>query len=291
MRPTAFSPTPSLGPHPPWLRRELERLRYRGYKGGFISRHRALLVSPLDRRKIGTAVLLLVSSLVLWYALLDGVASFWSVVLDFWGSVLAIGGVAGAVHYDLAGVIHFSIPNFQVPSALPTPFLWWVGIALVLGLLIASLLVPDRYLPIAYFLRIVAFFQGCAQVFFAFWPEAFPYSASGYVHTVLIASLALISLVPIVLAFTYYILDFGVVRDAALTAVVMGHLTVMVPLQYVAHAWVLHHLSLLFLPLLFFVVGLPLSVLVFIAFYGWGVSWSNRLREQEVQFRAQALRL
>jgi hypothetical protein len=248
-----------------------------------------MLVSPCDRRKIGTVLLLVVSSLALWYALLDGVTFFWGRVLDFWGSVLAIGGVVDPIHYELAGVIHFSIPNFQVPSALPTPFLWWVGIALVLGLVIASLLVPDRYLPIVYFLRIVAFFQGCAQVFFAFWPEAFPYSASGYIHTVLVASLALISLLPLVLAFTYYILDFGVGRDAALTAAVMGHLIVMVPLQYVAHAWVLHHFSLLFLPLLFFVFGLPLSVLVFIAFYGWGVSWNNRLREQEVQFRAQAL--
>ena len=41
------------------------------------------------------------------------------------------------------------------------------------------------------------------------------------------------------------------------------------------------------LPLLFFVSGLPLNVLVFISFYAWGFSWRNRLQEQQVQLKVR----
>jgi hypothetical protein len=269
----------------PQLRKELDRLRYRGYQGGFISRHRALLFSPCDPAKIGEVLLLVVAGLALWYWSLDFVSRFWSWVLDFWASALGVGGVTGMIHYELVGLIHFSIPDFYAPARLPTTSMWWLGVLFAVALVVASLIVPRAYLPIAYMLRIVAFFQGCSQVFFAFWPEAFPYSVSGYIHTVLIASLMLISLMPIVLAFTYYLFDFGIWRNIALTLVIMGHLTVMVPLQYVFHAWILYHTSLLFLPLLFFVFGLPLSVMVFIAFYSWGFSWKNLLHEQRVQWK------
>ena len=44
---------------------------------------------------------------------------------------------------------------------------------------------------------------------------------------------------------------------------------------------------LLLASVLFFVSGLPLNVLVFIAFYSWGFSWRNRLLEQQVQLKVR----
>jgi len=271
----------------PWLREELSRLRFRGHRGGFIPRHRALLFSPLDKTKVATAVLLVVGLLALWYWILDWVTAFWGLVMDFWASVLGAGGVVGTIHYKLFGFIPFTVPDFYVPSALPTTYEWWAGVLFLLVLVVVSLLLPRAYLPLSYFLRIVAMFQGCSQVFFAFWPQWFPYTASGYVHTVILASLALISLMPIVLGFTYYVFDFGLARNAALTLLVMGHLSVLVPLQYVIHAWVLYQGSLLLMPVLFLAAGLPVGVLVFIAFYSWGFSWAHTLREQHVQWKAR----
>jgi hypothetical protein len=206
--------------------------------------------------------------------------------MDFWAGALGVGAGSGMVPYELGGV-QFSVPYMYVPSGLPTTFLWWVGVALTLVLVLVSLLLPRRYLPVSYFLRIVAFFQACSQVFFAFWPQAFPYSAGGYIHTMLIAGLMIIPLTPIVLGFTYYLFDFSLGRKIGLTAMLMIHLVVMIPLQYVAHAWVMYYASLLFLPLLFFISGLPLNVLVFIAFYSWGFSWKNRLLEQQVQLKVR----
>ncbi len=268
------------------INRREEIIRFRGCHGGFITRHRALLFSPCDRRKILSSVLLVVAAVGLWYVLLNRIGMFWSAVLEFWAGALGIGAGTGMVHYELWG-IHFNVPYLYVPSSLPTPLLWWVGIAFTIVLVLVSLLLPRRHLPISYFLRIVAFFQGCSQVFFAFWPEAFPYSAGGYVHTMLIAGMMIIPLVPVVLGFTYYLFDFSFGRKVSLTAMLLIHLAVMIPLQYVAHAWFIYHTSLLFLPLLFFVAGIPLNVLVFIAFYSWGFSWRNSLQEQQVQLKVR----
>ena len=44
-------------------------------------------------------------------------------------------------------------------------------------------------------------------------------------------------------------------------------------MQYILHAYALHHLTLLFLPLLYLVFGTFLDVMMFIALYSWGMSW------------------
>lgn len=264
----------------------LEAMRFRGHKGGFISRHRALLISPCDPRKILTSILLVFASVGLWYLCLDAVSRFWAAVMEFWAVVLGFSVGAGMVPYELWG-IEFTVPYMDVPCGLPTTFLWWTGIALTIVLVLISLLLPRRFLPVSFFLRIVAFFQGCAQLFFAFWPEAFPYSAGEYIHTMLIAGLMIVPLAPVVLGFTYYLFDFSLGRKIGLTAMLMLHLTVLIPLQYSAHAWIMYHSSLLFLPLLFFVSGLPLDVLVFISLYAWGFSWRSRLLEQQVQLKVR----
>ena len=268
------------------LSRPEEAMRFRGYRGGFISRHRALLFSPMNPTKIFSSALLVAASLGIYYIALHWIAGFWNGVIWFWTDALSIAERTGMVGYELWG-ISFNVPYLQATAGLPTTLLWWIGVAFTLALVIVSLLLPRRFIPISYFIRIVALFQGCSQLFFAFWPEAFPYSAGGYIHTMLIAGLMIVPLTPIVLGFTYYLFDFSLGRKIGLTAMLMIHLIVLIPMQYVLHAWVMYHASLLFLPLLFFVAGIPLNVLVFIAFYSWGFSWKNNLQEQQVQLKAR----
>jgi hypothetical protein len=268
------------------LTRPEEVMRFRGYRGGFISPHRALLFSPMNPRKIVSSTLLVAVWLGIYYIALDWIAGFWNGVIWFWADALGIAERTGTVGYELWGIF-FNVPYLQAAAGLPTTLLWWIGVAFTLALVIISLLLPRRFIPISYFLRIVALFQGCSQIFFAFWPEAFPYSAGGYIHTMLIAGLMIVPLAPIVLGFTYYLFDFSLGRKIGLTAMLMIHLIVLIPMQYVVHAWVMYHASLLFLPVLFFVAGIPLNVLVFIVLYSWGFSWKNNLQEQQVQLKAR----
>ncbi len=264
------------------LERRLDRLRRVGHRGGYIPSHRALLVSPRDAAKIVGAVGLAAAFCLGLYLARDGVAHLWLEVMEFWRVALGLSGYSTLVPYELAG-LHFQVPYLHFPAGMPDGLLWLIGAVFAALLLVVSLLLPHRMLPVSYLLRIVGFFQATAQVYFAFWMERFPYGGSGYVHGMLVAGLFLLWLAPVVLGLTYYLFDFSLGRKAWLTLLVMGHLVLMLPLQCFLHAWLLNRYSLLFMPVLFFIVGLPLNVMVFIAFFGWGFSWRNRLHCEDVQ--------
>jgi hypothetical protein len=281
------NPAASSTPPEAKLSKDLERIRHRGYGGGFITRHRALLFSPHNPAKMIPAFLLAVAFLLGWYLLRDQVCRFWSVMMDFWAGAVGMHGGVSAVKYYLFEVIPFSIPFLSFGAGPPSDFVWWVGLIFTALLVVLSFLIPRQYLPLAYMLRITAFFQSTAQIFFYFWRYGFPYEASGYVHGMLIASWMFISIVPIVLGFTYFIFDFSLSRKIALAVVIMGHQTILVPMQYVMQAYVIHHTSLLFLPLCFFVSSLPLNVVIFIAFFGWGFSWKDMLYQEAVQWKVR----
>jgi hypothetical protein len=233
------------------------------------------------------ALLLSLAFLLLWWLGRDVICGTWSAMLEFWQGVLGLGGGVSRVDYLLFDIIPFCIPMPSVGAGLPSSFNWGIGMLLVLVLVILSFVIPRRYLPVAYVLRITAFFQATAQVFFYFWPLAFPYEAAGYIHGMLIASWMFIAIVPLVLGFTYYFFDFSLWRKLGLTILIMGHQVLLVPMQYVMQALVMHHQTLLFMPLMFFVFGLPLNVLIFIAFFGWGFSWECRLYDENVQWKVR----
>jgi hypothetical protein len=76
-------------------------------------------------------------------------------------------------------------------------------------------------------------------------------------------------------AFTYFIFDFPLWQKLLLASMLLLHLAVFLPLQAVVHAWVVYRGSLLTLPMLFLVFGVLLDVFVYVALYGWGMSWRS----------------
>ena len=93
------------------------------------------------------------------------------------------------------------------------------------------------------------------------------------------AALTTIAIVPLVLGLTYYVVDTRLRQKLGLTAAAMGHLLVFVPLQYALQSYVIARGSLLLMPLCFVLFALLPEVMIFIALYGWGMSWpSRRLR-------------
>jgi len=259
-----------LGTLQPWL----ETLRNCGTCGGVILQHRALRKSHSPRTQMVRAALLALVSFALWYLILGGVSRFWLGILEFCRAAVGMAGFTSMVTYKL-GPFVFDIPYLTFPSGLPDNLLWWVGTALTAVLVAISFLIPLRYLPAAYFLRVVAFFQATAQIYFAFWLHHFPYGGAGYVHGMFIAGLMFASLIPLVLGFTYHLFEFSLGRKVLLTVLMLAHVTVMIPFQFFMHALVVYHFSLLFLPLMFFIFGLPANVMMFIALFGWGFSWRN----------------
>lgn len=265
------------------LRREIEDFRYRGHKGGYILTHRALLTSRRGRWKLGSSVALSATLFLGWLYAVRWVSFLWADILRFWNDALGMGGYVTLIHYQLGNIYDFKVPYLHVTSPAPDYLILLAGWIITVILFIASFFLPRRHLPLIYGARVILLFHACAQVFFTFMPLSFPYSAAGYVHGVLIAGLALISLIPLVMGFTYFVFDYAFWRKVGLTVLIMGYLVVYVPVQFAAHAFILHHSSLLFLPVLFFGFGLALDVMVFIGFYSWGASWRNDLYREDIR--------
>ncbi|MCP4546867.1 MAG: hypothetical protein GY835_10430 [bacterium] len=265
------------------LRRQLEQLRIRGFAGGIISKHRSMLTLPLRPARIAVSMIMSVSILLIWLFILNDVSHGWTSIMDFWRDVLGLGGYVVTSRYPITDILYLDVPHVHTGAAGLTPQIWWSGMVLCVLMGVVSFYVPRRQLPLAYFLRVLIFFQLFAQVFFAVAPGAFPYSVAGYIEVMMLAGLMLISLVPIVLGFTYYVFDFTITKKVLLTLMVMLHLGLLIPMQFMAHAYIMHHFSLLFMPMLFLGFGLPANVLVFIAFYSWAVSWDALHDQKDLQ--------
>jgi hypothetical protein len=54
----------------------------------------------------------------------------------------------------------------------------------------------------------------------------------------------------------------------------MAHLSLFLPLQILLQAIVLQK-SVLFMPMLYIVFGLPLDIFMILAFYSWGMNWTR----------------
>ena len=145
-----------------------------------------------------------------------------------------------------------------------------------------TLLLPIRFTPLRYFLRLLAVVQGTAILFFALSAESFPYRLQDHVFSLLSAGLVVMGLVPLVLGLTLHVFDLGFWKKLFLTLAVLTHLVLFVPLQVLVHFWLVLHGTALVMPVLFLVFGLLLDVLVFVAFYGWALSWRGELERRDL---------
>jgi hypothetical protein len=252
-----------------------DRNRFRGYRGGVIAMHRALarlVLTPLDRI---AAIALVVLFSLLWLVSLPQLCRFWRLALDFGIRSLALHSALGFREYHLTRYIHFNVPFPRMPGLIPSASVWWWSAAIVVALFTATYLLSEKFTPIAYLLRAVLAVQASALLFFAWAPARFPHTPDSYMQGLVSSGLALISFVPILFGLTYYIFDFGVGKKALLTALTMLHLSLFLPLQILLQALVLR-VSVLFMPVLYIVFGLPVDILIIIAFYSWAMSWTPK---------------
>lgn len=257
-------------------KKALQILRHQGYGGGVIPKHRALLTLPVHAMDLVLGVGLAVLLVAVWLYCLPSVTHFWAIFLEHALSSLSLPGDVEMVRYSAWGIYEFDFPHLDVASGVPKFATWWVVTVGTVLIFVASFFLPVNKVPFKYLIRFIAVIQGCSQTYFLLTPETFPYSLSGYIAGIMLAGLALITLIPLLLGFTYNIFYFGLWKKLLLAILTMGHLIVLVPLQYLSQAYILHHHSLMFMPVLFVIFGLPLDIMVFIALYAWGMTWKQR---------------
>jgi len=158
---------------------------------------------------------------------------------------------------------------------LPSSETWWLTCALTVAMFAASFFLPSKLIPVIYLLRGILLVPATALLYFLFLPARFPHTPDSYMQGLVTAGIALISTVPLLFGLTYYIFDFGLLKKAFLTAITMTHLALFLPLQILLQALFLQK-TVLFMPVLYIIFGMPINILIIIAFYSWGMTWFFR---------------
>ena len=195
----------------------------------------------------------------------------------FFESVRVPLGMPGTINRSVYefGPFAVAIPYFSTGASWPGALDLQTGWLVTLTTFTVGLFLKGRLLPVGYFLRFLAIIQCSAQLWFTFATPPFSFALSTYVAGLLAFGVVLLVLIPYLVAFTFNIFDFLLWQKFLLSALLVGHLTVFLPLQATVHAWIIHRASLLAMPVLFLLFGTLLVLFVYVALYGWGMSWRS----------------
>ncbi|MEO8621602.1 MAG: hypothetical protein ABI625_11085 [bacterium] len=251
----------------------LAPLRHQGNHGTIIDPHRSIATVRLTRVDVLLAAALAIATSVTIGLNLGTIGKLWTWIYVRLAGPLGFTGGVGQQVFETPLIADFTIPYFNTSAPLPSESVWWVALVVTALVLLVSFVLPPSWLPFAYLLRLVVLVQCTALAFFRVAPSRFPYDLPHYMSAMLAAGIAVMLVIPVLLALTFYVIDVGVLRKIVLTVVMLGHLLVFIPLQYAVHAWLVVHGTLLLLPVLFMLFGLLPEVMILIALYGWGMSW------------------
>lgn len=234
--------------------------------------HRGIRNLSTPRGRLGQILLLPVIASILLWAGSDFVGGYWYSVVELCLRKLDISAHVAMVPYEFERARIF-LPHLQ-PTGLRSLHAQWQGILLLtIALLAMSFIRSDRFLPLKYYLRIIAFIQSTALLVLYFAPDRLPDNVAQHVENLMLFSLALMFIVPWVYGLTYNIFDMKLRYKIALTSIAVAYLALFTPFFLVLHLYLLVNVSILLMPVLYFLFGIMVPVMACIAFYGWAMSW------------------
>lgn len=241
----------------------------------YLYRHRGMATAEPH---VGVARMLLlgVAGTAVWIAVQPLVGQAWVALFAALSGPNGILERLVEVRYAIGGRTVMVLPEVRFAAAEPGAAALAVHALVVAGIVAATFRMSEEKAPLVYFLRAVALIHGSSVLFHALPGRALPYDPGLYVSGMLSVGTVLVGLVPIVLAATHFLFDFGTPRKVGLMTVTMAWMALLVPVKVAVHALVLHAGGMVFLPLLFILFGLPVEVFLFIALYAWGMSWHER---------------
>jgi hypothetical protein len=263
------------------LQRKIDDLRFRGFGGTSIKLHRAIYQVKLKKTNLIGSLFLPFAFTLLLLCFLSTIIQFWRFLFDFFLDKIEPGSTIAAQAIDLGKYfLWIYYPNLS--AGAPSTWLWWATLIGCVFIFLLTYLIPaKRFLPLIYIVRACLLIQATALAYFYFLPGQFPYDIASYLGNALTMSLIFIFMVPWILGLTYYVFDFSLLQKITLTSLILVYFVIAFPMQYLLHAYALHHLSLLFLPLFYLVFGAFLDVMMFVALYSWGMSWRWKSKRDE----------
>src|SRR5262245_65082361 len=104
---------------------ELESLRRRGWRGGWITPHRAFVKLQLRPWNVASDLLLVAGFCTAWLLLLGSVGRFWAAVFTFWARQMKLPSEVVMVPQHWAR-IRFAIPYLKMSAGAADPWTWWI---------------------------------------------------------------------------------------------------------------------------------------------------------------------
>ncbi len=275
--------------HNPGKPRLPDPVQFRGHRGGVIPMHRAMTHFRLGPMNVIISISLFLLFSSIWLAVLPRLCGIWNGALAVSLRALPLNARMEVAEHHFR-FLRLSIPYLRMEPVLPDLQTWSLTFAVTLLLFTGTFFLSKKLIPVIYLARGILLIQATSLMYFALWPTSFPHTPESYMEALMTAGIGLISVIPLVFGFTYYIFDFGLWRKAALTAMTMTHLAIFLPFQVLAQALVLQK-TVMFMPVLYIVLGMPVDVLLIIAFYSWGMTWSFRpAGKREPKLGVSALR-
>lgn len=262
------------------LQEKIDDLRFRGFGGTAIQLHRAIKQIRLSRANLIMAALLPLVFNLLLLCFLGAMLACWEWMFEFWLGRLAPGAATATHEIDL-GLYTIALNYPQLSADEPSAANWLITMfATLVVLLLSFRFASDRLLPLAYIARACGLIQATALAYFFALPGHFPHDAASALGDALSMAIYFLFLIPWLLGVTYYIFNFSLLRKMGLTALMIIYFAIALPMQYLLHALIFHHFSLLFVPLLYLVFGIFIDVMMFVAMYSWGMSWATPDRQR-----------
>ena len=233
--------------------------------------HRAITPLTVTPYLLAQATLLPVLLCALLYWGRPQLFDFWRGCILFWSGHLDMNFGLSPLLND-TGQFALMLSGREQDAPMPGPVT--MVITLVVGLAVFALSFGMKHarLPLKFPLRIISVVQLIAVLYFWLHPAEFPYSIARHSEDLLTIGYALMLATPVMLAIGYYILNQSLPAKLFHTSLILLFMAVMVPHQVLVQAFIMQHLSMLFMPVLYICFGAVFDALVFVALYSWAVS-------------------
>ena len=252
----------------------LDALRNRGFRGGKIAPHRAMIGLPISWSLAIDMVVIPSIFSVIVFLLMDPLMGVWRTMLEGMQTPMQLPGTVGTTFYDL-GWYRVAVPTYTAVAEWPSGPQLAIGWVVNLLYLVIGLFLKGSMLPVGYLFRFLAAIQCTAQLWFTFADPPFTYGLPEYTSGLLVSGTVILMLASFLVGFTFNIFDFSIWKKLLLTTLLIGHLAILFPLQAAVHAYIIHRGTLLAMPVLYLVFGILTDVFVYVALYGWGMSWRS----------------
>lgn len=227
----------------------------------------------------------LMSALLLLPASYATLAWAWNGVSLYWTTALLSASRWVGIPIEMADVDRqgawLATPELQLhwSAQYPGDVLLLVTALVSIAAFSASFVRKERWLPVAYLVRVLAAVQLGVCGYFLASPSNFPYTAQEHLRAIFLMQTMIVKDIPLAMSLIYYPLDFTLTQKAAATLLITVYFIAILPFVLTLHTCIVFHASLLFVPLCFFLLGAPLMLGLFLTLYSYCASWPGVIRQ------------